>query len=330
MKTEQLQNPGRRTALTAACAIAVVPGQALTQTTYPSKPIRLLVQFAPGGNVDTFARVLASRLSGKIGQPVTVDNRAGANGALAYQALAAAPKDGYTLGIGHIAQLALNPHILKNVGYTPEDFTTIARLVDAPNVLAVHPSSGVRTLKELIALAKQKPGQVSLGHAGVGTVGHLSGGWLEKEAGIDFLQVPYKGSGQVLNDLLGGQVMASFGSLPSFMPSIEAGKLRAVAVTTGRRLSQYPDIPTVAESGFPGYHAVAWLGLIGPAGLPAPIVGALEKAAIEVVSAREARVTLDANGFLLNLANSQEFATFVKAEYRSWGKIVAERGYTAD
>lgn len=325
-----MQNPHRRTFLATICAVAVSPRAIFAQASYPVKPIRLLVQFAPGGNVDTFARLLANRLTMAIGQPVTVENRGGANGILAYQALAAAPKDGYTLGIGHIAQLALNPHLLKNVGYKPEDFTPIVRLVDAPNVLAVHPSSGVKTLKELIALAKQKPGQISLGHAGVGTVGHLSGGWLEKEAGIDFLQIPYKGSGQVLNDLLGGQVLASFGSLPSFMPSIEAGKLRALAVTTSKRLSLYPDIPTVSESGFPGYHAVAWLGLIGPAGLPTTIVSVLEKVSRDVITAPEAKTTLDSNGFLLNLANPQEFSTFIKDEYRAWGRVVAERGYTAD
>lgn len=329
MKTQQGKFD-RRAVLAAACTLAIAPVTALAQATYPSKPIRLIVQFVPGGNVDTFARLLAVRLSTRLGQTVTVENRGGANGAVAYQAIAGAPKDGYTLGIGHIAQLALNPHLLKNLGYKPEDFTTIARLVDAPNVLAVHPSAGVTTLKELIALAKQNPGQLSLGHAGVGTVGHLSGGWLEKEAGIDFLQVPYKGSGQVLNDLIGGQVKASFGSLPSFMPSIEGGKLRALAVTTSKRLPAYPNIPTVAESGFPGYHAVAWLGLIGPAGLPASVVAALEKAAIESVSAPEARGTLDANGFLLNPASAQEFSKFVRDEALSWGKVVAARGYTAD
>lgn len=321
---------GRRAALATGCALALHPMEILAQTAYPSKPIKLIVQFVPGGNVDTFARLLAVRLSAKLGQSVTVENRGGANGAVAYQGIAAAPKDGYTLGIAHIAQLAINPHLLKNLSYKSEEFTTIARLVDAPNVLAVHPSVGAKTLKEFIALAKQNPGQLSLGHAGVGTVGHLSGGWLEKEADIDFLQVPYKGSGQVLNDLIGGQVKASFGSLPSFMPSIEAGKLRAIAVTTNKRLPAYPNIPTVAESGFPGYHAVAWLGLLGPAGLPASVVSALERAAIEVISASDARATLDTNGFILNPANSEEFARFVKTESQSWGKVVAERGYKAD
>jgi tripartite-type tricarboxylate transporter receptor subunit TctC len=321
---------GRRAALATGCVLALHPMEILAQTPYPSKPIKLIVQFVPGGNVDTFARLLAVRLSAKLGQPVTVENRGGANGAVAYQGIATAQKDGYTLGIAHIAQLAINPHLLKNSSYKAEEFVLIARLVDAPNVLAVHPSVGAKTLKEFIALAKQNPGQLSLGHAGVGTVGHLSGGWLEKEAGIDFLQVPYKGSGQVLNDLIGGQVKASFGSLPSFMPSIEAGKLRAIAVTTNKRLPAYPNIPTVAESGFPGYHAVAWLGLLGPAGLPASVVSALERAAIEVISAPDARATLDTNGFILNPANSEEFARFVKTESQSWGKVVAERGYKAD
>lgn len=330
MKIPPLKTIRRRTLLGYG-GLSLVPFNAFSQTPYPSKPIRLIVQFVPGGNVDTFARLLANRLSRKLGQAVAVDNRGGANGAIAYQALATSPKDGYTLGIAHIAQLALNPHFLKNVGYKPlTDFTSIARLVDAPNVLAVHPSAGVKTFKEFMALAKQKPGQVALGHAGVGTVGHLSGAWLEKEAGVDFLQVPYKGSGQVLNDLLGGQVMASFGSLPSYMPSIEAGKLRAIAVTTSKRLPGYPEIPTIAESGYPGYHAVAWLGLLGPAGLPPEISSALEKAALEVISDPKNKAALDLNGFLLNPADSREFSAFVKSEYVSWGRIITERGYTAE
>ena len=330
MKLPFLKTIRRRTLLEYGC-LSLVPINAASQSNYPSKPIRLIVQFVPGGNVDTFARLLATRLSIKLGQPVSVDNRGGANGAIAYQALATSPKDGYTLGIGHIAQLALNPHFLKNVSYKPlTDFTSIVRLVDAPNVLAVHPSIEVKTFKEFMALAKQKPGQVTLGHAGVGTVGHLSGAWLEKEAGVDFLQVPYKGSGQILSDLLSGQVMASFGSLPSYMPSIEAGKLRAIAVTTSKRLPSYPEIPTISESGYPGYHVVAWLGLIGPAGLPPEISNALEKAALEVISDPKNKATLDLNGFLPNPANSKEFTAFVKSEYASWGKIIVERGYTAE
>ena len=321
----------RRRWLQAGSAALVWPGLGRTQATYPSRPIRMLVQFPPGGNVDTLARLLATRLTTQLGQQVLVENRAGANGAIAYQALAAAAPDGYTLGFGHVAQLAMNPHLIATLGYRPlQDFTAICRLADAPNVLATHPAVKASNLGELLALARAAPGRISLAHAGIGTVGHLSGAWLEKEAGVDFLEVPYKGSAQVASDLMAGQVMASFGALPSYMPGIVAGKLRALAVTTARRLAAYPAIPTVAESGFPGYHAVAWIGLIGPAGLAPAVVAVLAREAQRAIAAPDARESLDRNGYVPVPAGAREFAAFIESEYQAWGKIIRERGYKVE
>ena len=294
---------------------------------YPARPVRLIVQFSPGGNVDTAARVIARRLSDQLGQQVVVDNRAGGNGNIAYQVLATSPADGYTLGIGHIGHLALNPHTLGKVPYDPlRDFTPVTRVVDAPNLLAVHPSIKVGTVQELVAHAKANPGKLAYGTGGVGTVGHLAGELLGQRAGIKLLHVPYKGTGAVVPDLLGGQLQMTFSGPPALLPHVKSGKLRALAITTLTRSAAFADLPTVAESGFPGFEAIAWMGIIGPARLPQPIVAKLNQEVRSAMTDPSVRNTLAVNGFEIVTSTPETFGAYIRTEHARWGKFVKERG----
>lgn len=314
----------RSVMITSAAALACIGiGTSHAQT----GPIKLIVQFAPGGNVDTFARVLAQQLTTSLGVNVVVENRPGGNGTIAYQALARSAPDGTTLGIGHIAHLAINPHLFDKLGYRPlQDFVPISLLAEAPNVLAVHPSIKVNSLQALIERARQRPGSLSFGHGGAGTVAHLTGEVLARSKGIEILQVPYKGSGQVVTDLVAGQINVAFGGLPSLMPHVEAGRLQALAVTGSRRLSSYPQIPTLMEQEF-NFAATAWMGLIGPAGIPAPIVRRLEAVSLDAMNAPDVRSTLlDKQGMEVTRGSAEAFREFIQKELVSWGKFIKDAG----
>ena len=294
---------------------------------YPARPVRLIVQFSPGGNVDTAARVIARRLSEQLGQQVVVDNRAGGNGNIAYQVLATSPADGYTLGIGHIGHLALNPHTLGKVPYDPlRDFTPISRVVDAPNLLAIHPSIKAASVQELVAHAKANPGKLAYGTGGVGTVGHLAGELLGQRGGIKLLHVPYKGTGAVVPDLLAGQLQMTFSGPPALLPHVKSGKLRALAITTLTRSPAFPELPTVAESGFPGFEAIAWMGLIAPARLAPAIVTKLNHEVRAAMPDASVRSTLAANGFEIVTSTPDAFGAYIRSEHARWGKFVKERG----
>lgn len=307
---------------------ALLPGVAAAAAAeYPVRPIRLIVQFSPGGNVDTAARIVARQLSDQMGQQVIVDNRAGGSGTIAYQMLATAPADGYTLGVGHIGHLALNPHTMGKVPYDPlRDFTAISRTVDAPNMLAVHPGVPAKSVAELVAYAKSQPGKLAYASGGVGTVGHLASEVLAQRAGLNLLHVPYKGTGAAMPDLLSGQTQMTFSGPPALLPHVKSGKLRALAVTTLKRSPAFPDLPTVAESGYPGFEAVAWMGLIGPAGLPAPVVQRLNRETHTALEDAGARKTLLANGYEITTSSPAQFAAYIKAEHARWGRFVKERG----
>ncbi len=305
-------------------------GNAAAQA-YPDRPVRIIVQFSPGGNVDTAARVIAQQLTKQLGQQMVVDNRAGASGSIAYQTVATASPDGYTLGIGHIGHLALNPHMLGKLPYDPlRDFTAISRTVEAPNLLAVHPSLPAKSVKELVAHAKANPGKIAHGTGGVGTVGHLAGEVLSARAGISLLHVPYKGTSQVIADLIGGQVQMSFGGPPALLPHVKSGKLRALAITTLKRSEAFPDLPTVAEAGFPGFQAVAWMGIIAPAGVSPKIVDALNREIRAALAVREVQDPLGRLGFELGASTPAEFAAFIRSEHAFWGKFIRERGIKAE
>lgn len=313
-----------------ACLACWTAGASAAGNDYPQRPVRLIVQFSPGGNVDTAARVLAQQLSRQIGQQMVVDNRAGASGNIAYQTVATASADGYTLGVGHIGHLALNPHQLGNLPYDPlKDFTAITRTVDAPNLLVVHPSLPIRSIKDLVAYAKANPGRLANGTGGVGTVGHLAGEVLSARAGISLLHVPYKGTGQVIADLIGGQVQISFGGPPALAPHVATGKLRAVAITTLKRSPAFAELPTVAESGYPGFQAIAWMGLIAPAGLNPKITGWLNEQTRNALAMREVQEPLSKLGFEIQSSTPAEFNAFIRSEHAFWGKFIRERGIKA-
>jgi tripartite-type tricarboxylate transporter receptor subunit TctC len=266
-------------------------------------------------------------LTRQLGQQFIVDNRPGAGGSIAYQALAASAPDGYTLGIGHIAQLALNPHILKKVPYDPlKDFTAIGRIADAPNLLVANAGFPATNLSELVAYARANPGKVAYATAGVGTVGHLAGELLSKAANISMLAVPYKGSSQLVTDLVGGNVQIAFGGPPALLPHVKSGKLRALAITTAKRSPAFPGLPTVAESGYPGFQAVAWMGIIAPAGLDRGIVDGLSRQIHQALKDEELKRLFANDGFDVVDSTPAEFGEFIRSEYAAWGKLVRERG----
>ncbi|HET7766359.1 MAG TPA: tripartite tricarboxylate transporter substrate binding protein [Burkholderiales bacterium] len=294
---------------------------------YPAHSVHVIVQYVPGGNVDTAARAVTRQLSRQLGQQFIVDNRPGASGSIAYQALAVSAHDGYTLGIGHIAQLALNPHILKQVPYDPlKDFTAIGRIADAPNLLVANVEFPAANLSELVVYARAHPGKVAYATAGVGTVGHLAGELLSKAANISMLLVPYKGSAQMVTDLVAGNVQIAFGGPPALLPHVKSGKLRALAITTTERSPAFPELPTLAESGYPGFRAVSWMGIIAPAGLDGSVVDSLDRQIRQALKDEELRRLFASEGFDVVESTPAEFAEFIRSEYAAWGKFVEERG----
>jgi tripartite-type tricarboxylate transporter receptor subunit TctC len=320
-------HPPKLLYFTCAALAFCLPLAASAADAYPAHPVRVIVQYPPGGNVDTAARAVTRELSRQLGQQFIVDNRPGAGGSIAYQALAASAHDGYTLGIGHIAQLALNPHILEKVPYDPlKDFTAIGRIADAPNLLVASASFPAANLFELVAYARANPGKVTYATAGVGTVGHLAGELLSKAANISMLAVPYKGSAQLVTDLVGGNVQIAFGGPPALLPHVKSGRLRALAITTAKRSSAFPDLPTVAESGYPGFQAVAWMGIIAPAGLDQGIVDRLSRQIHQALKDEELKRLFANDGFDVVDSTPGEFAEFIRSEYAAWGKLVRERG----
>lgn len=297
---------------------------------YPVRPVRVIVQFAPGGNVDTSARVIARQLTQEFGQQFIVDNRPGASGSIGVQLVSAATPDGYTLGIAHIGNLALNPHTLGKLPYDPlKDFVAIGRVADAPNLLVVHPSLPAKSVGELLNHMKANPGKISYATGGIGTVGHLAGEMLSNRAGVKILHIPYKGTAPAVAELLAGSTQMSFGGPPSFVAHLKSGRLRALAITTLKRSAAFPDLPTVAEAGFPGFEAVAWIGINGPAGIPRAIVSKLNQAILKGQQSEEATKTLGGLGMELTGSTAGEFEKFIRSEHAKWGKLIKDQNIKA-
>ncbi len=314
-------------ALALACA-----AQATADEAYPTRPIRIFVGFAPGGGTDVMARIVAPRMSERLGQPVIIENRAGAGGNLATEVVAKSAPDGYTLLMGTIAALAINPSLYKNLPFDPaKDLTPISLGVSLSNVVVVNSSLAVRTLPELIALAKQQPGKISYSSSGNGTAGHLSGALFESMANVSLLHIPYKSGGQAMNDLIGGQVNMSFAAAPGAIPQIKAGKIRALAVTTRARSAFLPEVPTVAEAaGIKGYESSNWYGLVGPARLPKPIVDKLNAAMVATLNEPAIRERLALQGLEPTPSSPEEFSVFLRAELAKWAKVVKDTGSQPD
>jgi tripartite-type tricarboxylate transporter receptor subunit TctC len=310
-------------------AFAFGPASALAQeaaTAYPSKPIRILVPFPPGGAADTFARFIGERLSQSWGQAVIVDNRPGGGGIVATQAVARAPADGYTLlvvTVGH----AINPHLHAKLPYdTEKDLQPVAKLATVPSVLVVNSSVPARTVAELVALAKAKPGQLTYASSGNATTSHVAGAMLVAAAGAPLMHVPYKGSAPAMTDLIAGHVDVIIDPLVSSAQHIKAGRLRPLAVSTARRTSLAPDLPTLAEAGVPGYDFSSWFLLLSPSGLQPPIAAKLNEQVHRILATSEARERYKAMGAEAGTGTPQELARFVSSEIRRQGEVVKAAG----
>ena len=318
---------GWRRAL-AVLALAAA-GAAIAQP-YPSKPIRLIVPFPPGGAVDFYARVVHQPLSDALGAQVVIENKAGASGMVGIDAVAKAPPDGYTLGLGNIASLAINVGIYDKMPYDPvRDLTPITHTIDVNYALVVHPSLAAKTVPELVAYAKANPGKIAYGSAGSGSLPHLATELFKSITGTDLVHVPYKGGGPMVTDLLGGTVQMVIADQANLMPHVKAGKLRAIAVASPKRSPNLPDLPTIGES-LPGFQAVAWNGLVGPPGLPPDIVAKLNAAFVKVMAMSEVRDKLAGGGLDIVGDAPEEFARFIRTEIAKWSAIAKQVGAKAE
>ncbi|CAN7564242.1 tripartite tricarboxylate transporter substrate binding protein [Pseudorhodoferax sp. LjRoot39] len=315
----------RRTALQSLAALAAAP--TFAQSPYPNKPVRLIVPYPPGGTTDLLARLVAAGLGEKLGQSFTVDNRAGASGAIGSLAVAKAPADGYTLVMATISSHGINSALNKTLPYDPvADFAPITCVASTPNVITVNAALPVKTLPELLAMARAQPGKLSFGSTSAGGSPHMSVELLKMMAGVDMVHIPYKGGGPMLTDLIGGQIPVGVDNLPSSMAHIQSGRIRALAVTTAQRWPGTPDIPTVAESGVPGYEAGAWFGLLAPAGTPQPIVEQLQQAVAELLRRPASAQRLSDMGAAPVANTPDAFGRQIAAEIAKWKKVVAATG----
>ncbi len=298
---------------------------------YPSRPIRLLVPSTPGGSVDTLARAIGTRLSERFSQQVVVDNRSGAGGVIAGELTAKAPPDGYTLLMGTVASLASNVSLHKKLPYDPlRDFAPVTLAATQNLMLVVNPSLPAKNVKELIVLAKAKPGQITFASAGSGAGGHLSGELFKLLAGIDLLHIPYKGVAPALVDVISGQVSLTFPSLISALPQVKSGKVRALAVTGAKRSHAAPDLPTMQEAGVPGYESATWYGVVAPAATPRDIVARLNSEMVAILKQPELRDRLAADGADPWGSTSEEFSQHLKSEIAKWAKVMKAAGIRAE
>jgi tripartite-type tricarboxylate transporter receptor subunit TctC len=308
--------------LRTACIVLALTTAVAAQD-YPNKPVRIVVPFPPGGFNDIVARLLATQLTERLGKQFVVDNKSGAGGAIAGEIVANAPKDGHTLLIVSIA-IAINPW-MRNLNYdTIKAFTPVAVLATAPNVVVINPEVPAKSVKEFIALAKKQPGELKYASSGVGTFLHLGGELFKLLAGIDLLHVPFRGAGPALVDVMGGHTQASFASVPSIIGHVRSGKLRAIGVGGGKRSFAMPDVPTVAESGLPGYDAANWIGIVAPAGTPEPVVALLHKEITQIQESPELKKAFAHEGTDVMKMGVAEFGAFMVSEHAKWGKVVKD------
>jgi len=307
-----------------AAATAPVSGWAQD---YPTRPVRFIVGFVPGGISDLLTRALAHKLTDAWGQQVIVDNRAGGGGVISMQIVGKAAPDGYTLLMGSSTQFSINPALRPNLPYDPvRDYTPITNAAITPVILTVQPSSSARSLQELIQLAK-KPGEVmSYGSTGYGGAPHIAGELLKRAAGISMTHVPFKGGGDSIIAIMGGHVQASFGAVSTAQPHLRGGRLRALGVTTLKRLSAIPEVPTFAEQGLPGFEVVQWYGVFAPAGLPPPILRKTNETLVRALGTAEFREQFNGQGVELMQSTPAAFATYVRVELARWTKVLKEMG----
>ncbi|MFT6589501.1 MAG: tripartite-type tricarboxylate transporter receptor subunit TctC [Rhodoferax sp.] len=331
----QFFSPSRRRfgALTAATlgSLLLAAGPVAAQAAYPSKPMTIIVPFSAGGTTDILARIVGQALTAELGQSVIIENRAGAGGNIGGQIAARATPDGYTLFMGTVGTHAINASLYKNMGFDPvKDFVPLTRVANVPNVLVANMAQPYKNVAELIAYAKANPGKVNFASAGNGTSIHLSGVLFNSLAKVDMQHVPYRGSAPAITDLLGGQVGIMFDNLPSAIQHVRSGKLRALAVTMAKRSPELPDVPTIAETGLPGYEATSWFGLFAPAATPAAVVSKLNSAIVKVLAQGDVKKKISDQGGEVYSETSAQFATFIQQESVKWGRVVRESGASVD
>lgn len=298
---------------------------------YPNKAIKLVIPYAVGGSTDQTARLVAQSLSARLGQPVVVENRAGAGGTVAHDLVAKSPADGYTLLFSAAGPLTVTPHTYLKLSYDPvKGFEPITLVATQPLLLVVNPALKINSVADLIRTAQSQPDKLSYGSFGNGSAAHLAGEYFKTLAKVDMMHVPYKGSGPALVDLVGGQINLMFDVFSTAAPLVKAGKLRAIAITSSERSPQFPDVPTMQQAGVTGFEAGTWFGVLAPAGTPKPLVEQLSKALNSVLEERGLSETLAAQGANVRGGTPAQFKGFFLAEYDKWGKIVKTAGVTAD
>jgi tripartite-type tricarboxylate transporter receptor subunit TctC len=321
----------RRLARLFVAALFACPAASLAQAVFPEKPVRFVVGFTPGGPSDILARALGQKLADGWRAQVVVENRPGAGGNVAAEAVAKAPADGYTWLLGNNSILATNQSLYRSLGYDPvKDFAPVALVAIQPNILVVNPEVPAKSVQELIALAKSKPGRLNYASSGSGAAAHLAGELFKSMTGVDMVHVPYKGAQPALTDVIAGQAQLMFATSASVIPYIKAGRLRALAVTTARRSASVPDLPTVSEAGVPGFEAITWHGVVVPAATPPARVERLNRDIVAALAARDLRERLESLGAEVAAGTPRQFADYIAAEIPKWAKVVKDSGARAE
>ena len=312
--------------------LVLLVSSSVTFSAYPEKSIRLVVPFATGGTSEIIARSVAASLTNSLGQSVYVENKPGGAGNIAMEEIKRANPDGYTLMLGHVGTLAVNPALFgKKLPYDPnKDFAPVTLVAKVPNVIAVSEKSPYKTLADLVTDAKKNPGKINYGSAGNGSAGHLAMEYFSSEAGIDLVHIPYKGSGPMLTDLIGGQIQATFNGLPSLMGQIKGGALRPLAVGSADRSKVVPNVPTLSESGYKGFETSQWYGIIVPAGTPQPVIDRLYKEIAKALQSKEESKKMLDDGAVLIGDTPAQFSAFIKTEQNRWAKVIEKAKITID
>jgi tripartite-type tricarboxylate transporter receptor subunit TctC len=321
----------RLAALLVAIAVAgLVPGEGLAQG-YPNRPIRFIAAFPPGSASEILGRVVGQKLEERWGQPVVVETRPGAGGTIGADVVAKSAPDGYTLLVGSSAEITVGVSLYAKLPYDPvRDLAPVIVIAPVPNIVVINPSVPVTSVKEFVAMARSKPGQINFGSSGNGTTSHLAGEMLKLQAGIDMVHIPYRGSPPALTDLLGGRISVMFAPLTTALPHVKAGKLVALAVSSPRRSSAIPELPTLMESGFPDFEASIWFGLLAPAGTPKDIIAKLNGEVGKILQLPDVRETLGKQGAEPVGGTSEEYGALIKKDIAKWAKVVKESGARID
>ena len=308
-----------------ACMAASAP--VLSQNSYPTKPIRLVVPFVPGGSTDLIARIMGQKLDEALGQQVVVENRAGAGGNIGVEYVAKSAPDGYTLIFGHIGTFGFGPSLYQKLPYDPvKDFAPITLFAMVPNMLVVHPALPAKTVKELIALAKARPGQMNYGSSGNGSASHLASEYFKLLSKTDIIAIPYKGTGPLVTDLIAGQTSLTITGVPPLYPFVQSGRLRGIAVGSVKRLALMPDLPTIAEAGVPGYESSTWFGPLAPAKTPREIIVRLNTELLKILQRPDIKARFASEGTEGLGSTPEEFGTYIKSEIDRWGRVIKAAG----